>query len=69
MKRQHMRLAAAAAILAVIGLLSAGVSASTLFLLAIVVSCPLMMVFMHGGHGDNDQKRPQHTGREEHRHH
>lgn len=82
MKRQHMQIAAVAAILVVIGLLFAGVSASTLFLLAIVLACPLMMLFMHGGHGghgggdheriDRDDAGMPGRGandRDDHRHH
>ena len=51
MKRQHIPLYATAVGLLVIGALAAGVPASTLLLLAVVLACPAMMLFMHGGHG------------------
>lgn len=51
MKRQHIPLYAAAMALLVIGALAAGVAPSTLLFLAVVLACPAMMLFMHGGHG------------------
>ena len=51
MRRQHIPLYAIAVGLLVIGALAAGVPASTLLLLAVVLTCPAMMLFMHGGHG------------------
>ena len=51
MKRQHIPLYAAAVGLLVIGALAAGVPVSTLLLLTVVLACPAMMLFGHGGHG------------------
>ena len=51
MKRQHIPLYAAALGLLIVGALAAGVPASTLLVLALVLACPAMMLFMHMGHG------------------
>lgn len=63
MKRQHLQLAAAAAVLIVIGV-AFGVPLSTLLLIGIVLACPLMMMFMHGGghdgHRGSDQSGHEH---------
>lgn len=51
MNRKNMPMFALVAGVAAIAALWAGVSASTIVLLALVLACPLMMVFMHGGGG------------------
>lgn len=52
MKRQQWGLYAIALALLVVGLVWAGVPASTLLIAALVLVCPLMMFFMmRGGHG------------------
>jgi hypothetical protein len=51
MKRQRWELYAVALVVLVIGLVWAGVPASTVLVAALVLACPLMMLFMHGGHG------------------
>ena len=70
MKRQHIPLYATAVGLLVIGALAAGVPASTLLLLAVVLACPAMMLFMHGGHGGHGGQAAseQHTGHQGHDH-
>jgi type III secretory pathway component EscV len=70
MKRQHIPLYATAVGLLVIGALAAGVPASTLLLLAVVLACPAMMLFMHGGHGGHGgQAAPdEHAGHRGHDH-
>ncbi|TWE27440.1 hypothetical protein FHX69_0071 [Prauserella muralis] len=47
MKRQHVQLAAAGAVVVSIGLFFAGVSPAVLVLLG----AALLMIFMHAGHG------------------
>ncbi len=49
--KRHRGLVGGIAALAVVGALWAGVPASTLLLLAVVLACPLMMMTMHGGGG------------------
>jgi type III secretory pathway component EscV len=70
MKRQHIPLYATAVGLLVIGALAAGVPASTLLLLAVVLACPAMMLFMHGGHGSHGAQAAadQHTRHQGHDH-
>ena len=51
MKRQHIPLYSTALGLLIIGALAAGVPASTLLLLALVLACPAMTLFVHSGHG------------------
>jgi type III secretory pathway component EscV len=70
MKRQHIPLYASAVGLLVIGALAAGVPASTLLLLAVVLACPAMMLFMHGGHGGHGGKAAsdEHSGHQGHNH-
>lgn len=51
MKRQRWGLYAIALAILVVGLVWAGVPASTLLIAALVLVCPLMMLFMHGGGG------------------
>jgi hypothetical protein len=52
---------AIALVILVVGLVALGVPASTLVLAALVLACPLMMIFMmggmHGGHGGAGQDR------------
>jgi DUF2933 family protein len=62
MKSQRWGLYAVALAILVVGLVWAGVPASTLLIAALVLVCPLMMLSMHGGghtghdHGvDHDQ--------------
>ncbi len=58
MRRQPWGLYAIAAAILVVGLVALGVPASTLLFGALVLACPLMMVFMMGGmRGGHD-----HTG-------
>lgn len=51
MKRQPWGLYAIALAILVVGLVWAGVPASTLLIAALVLVCPLMMLFMHGSGG------------------
>jgi Protein of unknown function (DUF2933) len=61
MRRQPWGLYAIALAILVVGLAALGVPASTLLLAALVLTCPLMMIFMmsgmHGGHDTADQDR------------
>jgi len=55
MKRQHLGLYAIALAILIVGLGFAGVPLTTMLLGLLVLACPLMMMFMmggHGGHGD-----------------
>jgi hypothetical protein len=55
MKRQQWGLYSVALAILVVGLVWAGVPASTLLIAALVLVCPLMMFFMmRGGHGGSD---------------
>lgn len=54
MRRQHLPLYAIALALLVIGALAVGVPASSLAIGLLVLACPLMMLFMHTGHGGHD---------------
>jgi hypothetical protein len=69
MKRHHIPLFAAALVIAIVGALAVGVPLSTVAFGLLVLCCPLMMLFMHGGHGsgagqpgtaakDRDEHRP-----------
>lgn len=60
MKRQQWGLYAIALAVLVVGLVWAGVPASTLLIAALVLVCPLMMLFMHGGggHGGHGHGQP-----------
>jgi heme O synthase-like polyprenyltransferase len=52
MNREQWGLYAVALAVLVVGLVVLGVPASTLFVAALVLACPLMMIFMmHGMHG------------------
>jgi hypothetical protein len=57
MKRQQLPLYAIALAILVMGLALAGVPVQTMLFGLIVLACPLMMMFMmggHGGHGGSD---------------
>jgi len=60
MRRQPWGLYAIALAVLVVGLVALGVPASTLLFAALVLACPLMMMFMmgrmHGGHGGMNHK-------------
>ena len=64
MKRQQWGLCAIALAILIVGLVALGVPAQTLLFAALVLACPLMMIFMmsgmHGGHGGTDQKIDDH---------
>ncbi|GGL58715.1 DUF2933 domain-containing protein [Planomonospora parontospora] len=52
MKRNHLPLYAIALAVLIVGGLAFGAEAETLLLALLVLTCPLMMLFMgHGGHG------------------
>jgi hypothetical protein len=59
MRRQPWGLYAIALAILVVGLIAVGVPANTLLVAALVLTCPLMMMFMmsgmHGGHGGAGQ--------------
>jgi Protein of unknown function (DUF2933) len=61
MRRQPWGLYAIALAILVVGLVALGVPASTLLFAALVLACPLMMMFMmsgmHGGHGGSGKDR------------
>ena len=57
MKSQHLPLYAVAVAIAFVGALAFGVPVSTLALFAAVLACPLMMMFMMGGHGHGSDHR------------
>ncbi len=65
MKRQQWGLYAIALAVLVVGLVWAGVPASTLLIAALVLACPLMMFFMmrdgHGGHGQSPPEPHDHS--------
>jgi Protein of unknown function (DUF2933) len=70
MKRQPWGLYAIALAIGVVGLVALGVPASTLLVAALVLACPLMMIFMmrgmHGGqesHGGSDRTTEDHDQR------
>jgi len=55
MKRQPWGLYAIALAIGVVGLVALGVPAQTLLVAALVLTCPLMMIFMtHGMHGGHE---------------
>ncbi|WP_454850131.1 DUF2933 domain-containing protein [Promicromonospora soli] len=71
MKRQRWGLYATALAVLLVGLIAVGVPASTVLIGAIVLACPLMMLFMHSGnHGSHDEHadRPA-APPEDHDHH
>ncbi|MFD8302855.1 DUF2933 domain-containing protein [Streptomyces sp. NPDC059690] len=64
MKSEKLPLYALAAAILIVGLVALGVPIGTIFFLAILAACPLMMFFMmssmhgggtHGGHGRSDE--------------
>lgn len=55
MKRQNMPMYAIALAIVVVGALALGVPASSLMFGLLVLACPLMMLFMHGGHDGGGQ--------------
>jgi hypothetical protein len=61
MRRQQLPLYAIALAILIVGLAFAGVSMSTLLFGLIVLACPLMMMFMMGGHGGSHGGSDQHT--------
>ena len=68
MKRQHIGLYAIALAILIVGLAFAGVPLTTMLIGLLVLACPLMMMFMmggHGGHGGSDEQHHDHhtTGR------
>lgn len=64
MKRQHMVFFGIAAAVLVVTVTALGISPPTLFVVAFLVLCPLMMLFMmggmHGGMGDGEQRHDEH---------
>ena len=55
MKRQHLPLYAIALAIVIVGLAFVGVPVQTILLGLVALACPVMMMFMmggHGGHGD-----------------
>lgn len=61
MKRQHVWWYAAAVAAAVIGAVALGAPASTILLGLALLGCPLMMMFMMGGHGGGTGRGPSDT--------
>jgi hypothetical protein len=66
MKLQHLGLYAIALAILIVGLAFAGVPLQTMLFGLLVLACPLMMMFMMGGHGghgggSDDQHRDRHT--------
>ncbi|SDM28417.1 Protein of unknown function [Lentzea albidocapillata subsp. violacea] len=68
MKRQHLGLYAIALAILIVGSAFAGVPLPTMLVGLLVLACPLMMMFMmgghggHGGHGGSDeQHHDQHS--------
>lgn len=53
MRHQPRGLYAIALAILAVGLIALGVPVSTLLLVALLLTCPLMMMFMHGGHGNH----------------
>jgi hypothetical protein len=51
MNRRHLPLCAIALAVGIVGALAVGVPPSTVMIGLLVLACPLMMLFMHGGHG------------------
>ena len=70
MKQKHLPLYAIALAILVVGLAFAGVPVQTILIGLLVLTCPLMMMFMMGGHGDggghggSDQNADQRSGHE-----
>jgi hypothetical protein len=51
MRGQHLPMYAIVLAIVIVGALAAGVPATTLVFGLMALACPLMMLFMHGGHG------------------
>nr|WP_036344107.1 DUF2933 domain-containing protein [Micromonospora purpureochromogenes] len=66
MRRQHLPLYAIALALLVVGALAVGVPARSLVFGLLVLACPLMMLFMHGGHAGHGghEGHGQHQGQQ-----
>ncbi|MDH6194274.1 hypothetical protein M2272_000895 [Mycobacterium frederiksbergense] len=68
MKRQNFRWYALALAVVIVGAFAVGVPASTVVLALVVLACPVMMMFMMGGHGGRSNHGsgsdgdPQHRG-------
>lgn len=60
MNRQHLPLYAIALAILVVGLTFAGVPVTTLLVGLAVLACPLMMMFMMGGHGGHGGSTNEH---------
>lgn len=63
MRRQQWGLYAIALAILIVGLIWAGFPASTVLIAGLVMICPLMMLFMHGGghkHGSSVQHHTTH---------
>ncbi|MFI9811875.1 DUF2933 domain-containing protein [Saccharothrix variisporea] len=56
MKRRQMPLYAIALAILVVGLAFTGVPVQTILVGLLVLACPLMMLFMMGGHGGSDRE-------------
>jgi hypothetical protein len=70
MKREHLSLYAIALAILIVGLVFAGVPVTTLLFGLLVLACPLMMMFMmggHGGYGGSDQHTDR-AGEQGHQH-
>ena len=64
MRRQHLPFYAIAMAIVTVGLVAFGVLVSSLFVLAFVLVCPLMMLFMmRGVHGGSGQGGSDPVGR------
>ncbi|KMO72870.1 MAG: DUF2933 domain-containing protein [Mycolicibacterium rufum] len=57
MKNQHLAWYALALGAAAVGAFVLGVSSSTILLALVVLVCPVMMLFMMGGHGGGSRPR------------
>lgn len=68
MRRQHLGWYAIALAIVIVGLGFAGVPLTTTLLGLLVLACPLMMMFMmgghggHGGHSGSDEQHHDHRG-------
>jgi hypothetical protein len=61
MKRQHFGWYAVAVAAIVIAAVALGVPSSTIFLGLALLACPLMMMFMMGGHGGGSGRESNDT--------
>jgi Protein of unknown function (DUF2933) len=71
MRRQHLPFYAIAAAILIVGLVALGVPFSRLSFLAVVLICPLMMMFMmrgmHGGKGHGGADQTEHPVKDQDR--